>query len=67
MAPIFFGYERTPLALKKVKIALDVFDTYLKRLGKKFSASGEYLSIMWQWQQTQDDSALPCLKSSHYT
>lgn len=44
MAPIFFGYERTPLALKKVKIALDVFDTYLKRLGKKFSASGEYLS-----------------------
>lgn len=44
MAPIFFDYERTPLALKKVHIALDNFNTYLTRLGKKYAAA-DYLTI----------------------
>lgn len=39
MAPIFFDYERTPLGLKKVHIALDVFNSYLKILGKKYAAA----------------------------
>lgn len=39
MAPIFFDYERTPLALKKVHIALNNFETYLTRLGKKYAAA----------------------------
>ncbi|XP_022905921.1 glutathione S-transferase 1-1 [Onthophagus taurus] len=39
MAPIFFDYQRTPLSLKKLHIALDVFNTYLKTLGAKYSAS----------------------------
>nr|QWV59564.1 glutathione S-transferase [Lasioderma serricorne] len=39
MAPIFFDYQRTPLALKKTHIALNNFNTYLKRLGKKYAAS----------------------------
>ena len=41
MAPIFFDYSRTELGLKKVHIALDVFETYLKREGKKYSAGDE--------------------------
>lgn len=40
MAPIFFAYERTPLSLKKTNIALNNFETYLKRLGKKYAAGG---------------------------
>ncbi|KAF5304380.1 hypothetical protein FQA39_LY09759 [Lamprigera yunnana] len=44
MAPIFFDYKRTPLSLKKVHIALDVFETYLKRLGTKYVA-GDHLTI----------------------
>lgn len=39
MAPIFFDYERTPLGLKKVHIALDVFETYLTRSNTKYAAS----------------------------
>ncbi|XP_077297646.1 glutathione S-transferase 1-like [Arctopsyche grandis] len=39
MAPIFFDYQRTPLGLKKVHIALDVFNTYLTKLGKKYAAA----------------------------
>ncbi|TDG52474.1 hypothetical protein AWZ03_001304 [Drosophila navojoa] len=39
MAPIFFDYERTPMSLKKVENALDVFETYLQRLGTKYAAS----------------------------
>lgn len=39
MAPIFFDYERTPLGLKKVHIALDTFNTYLKVVGKKYVAA----------------------------
>nr|CAH7760425.1 unnamed protein product [Callosobruchus chinensis] len=38
MAPIFFDYKRTPLGLKKTKIALDNFNTYLKKLGSKYAA-----------------------------
>ncbi|KAG6441744.1 hypothetical protein O3G_MSEX001955 [Manduca sexta] len=44
MAPIFFDYERTPLGLKKVHIALDVFETYLNRFGKKYAAA-DHLTI----------------------
>ncbi|CAG9818064.1 unnamed protein product [Phaedon cochleariae] len=44
MAPIFFDYQRTPLALKKVKIALDNYNTYLKRLGSKYAA-GDNVTI----------------------
>ncbi|XP_025832350.1 glutathione S-transferase 1-1 [Agrilus planipennis] len=44
MAPIFFAYERTPLGLKKIHIALDVLNTYLERLGTKYAA-GEYVTI----------------------
>ncbi|XP_043268480.1 glutathione S-transferase 1 [Venturia canescens] len=41
MAPIFFDYERTPLALKKLKMALDVFETYLEREKTRFAASND--------------------------
>ncbi|KAF2881599.1 hypothetical protein ILUMI_24574 [Ignelater luminosus] len=44
MAPIFFDYKRTPLSLKKTEIALDVFNTYLQRLGTKYAA-GDNLTI----------------------
>lgn len=39
MAPIFFDYQRTPLGLKKVNIALEVFNTYLSRLGTAYAAA----------------------------
>ena len=39
MAPIFFAYERTPTALKKVNIALKTFETYLIREKTKYAAS----------------------------
>uniref|UniRef100_A0A1B0BMZ8 GST C-terminal domain-containing protein n=1 Tax=Glossina palpalis gambiensis TaxID=67801 RepID=A0A1B0BMZ8_9MUSC len=38
MAPIFFDYERTELGLKKVRNALSVFETYVRRLGAKYAA-----------------------------
>ncbi|SPP86436.1 uncharacterized protein LOC117588487 [Drosophila guanche] len=41
MAPIFFDYERTPMSLKKVKNALEVFETYLERLGSKYAAGDD--------------------------
>ncbi|XP_026467568.1 glutathione S-transferase 1-like [Ctenocephalides felis] len=41
MAPIFFGYERTALGLKKVHIGLRCFEEYLSRLGKKYSAGDD--------------------------
>jgi len=41
MAPIFFNYERTPLALKKVNIALATFETYMKREATKYVAGTE--------------------------
>ncbi|XP_063827577.1 glutathione S-transferase 1-1 [Ostrinia nubilalis] len=44
MAPIFFDYERTPLGLKKVHIALNVFETYLERLGTSHAAA-DHLTI----------------------
>jgi glutathione S-transferase len=45
MAPIFFAYSRTPLSLKKVHIALDNFNTYLQRTGKKYAAAGDTVVI----------------------
>lgn len=39
MAPIFFAYERTPIGLKKVNIALNTFETYLLRSGTKYAAA----------------------------
>ncbi|KAH8369183.1 hypothetical protein KR009_003624 [Drosophila setifemur] len=44
MAPIFFDYDRTPISLKKVENALDVFETYLERSGTKYAA-GDTLTI----------------------
>ncbi|XP_055616501.1 glutathione S-transferase 1-1 isoform X3 [Toxorhynchites rutilus septentrionalis] len=44
MAPIFFDYERTPLGLKKLQMALDCFETYMNRQGTKFVA-GDHLTI----------------------
>ncbi|KAH8250340.1 hypothetical protein KR026_011092 [Drosophila bipectinata] len=44
MAPIFFDYDRTPMSLKKVQNALEVFETYLERLGTKYAA-GDNLTI----------------------
>ncbi|KAK5649210.1 hypothetical protein RI129_000239 [Pyrocoelia pectoralis] len=44
MAPIFFDYKRTPLSLKKVQMALDVFNTYLQQLGTKYVA-GDHVTI----------------------
>nr|XP_016939594.2 uncharacterized protein LOC108017130 isoform X1 [Drosophila suzukii] len=44
MAPIFFDYERTPMSLKKVQNALEVFETYLERLGTKYAA-GDNITI----------------------
>ncbi|XP_035723859.1 glutathione S-transferase 1-like isoform X2 [Vespa mandarinia] len=44
MAPIFFDYKRTPLGLKKVKMALDIFNTYLQRENTIYAA-GNHLTI----------------------
>ncbi|XP_058837625.1 glutathione S-transferase 1-1 isoform X2 [Topomyia yanbarensis] len=44
MAPIFFDYERTPMGLKKLHIALEAFETYMSRLGTQFVA-GNCLTI----------------------
>lgn len=44
MTPIFFDSERTEFGLKKVNMALDVFETYLDRLGTSHAAS-ENLTI----------------------
>ncbi|XP_060802045.1 glutathione S-transferase 1-1 [Amyelois transitella] len=44
MAPIFFDYERTPFGLKRVNMALDVFETYMERLGTTHAA-GDHLTI----------------------
>lgn len=41
MAPIFFDYERTPLGLKKMKIALDIFNKYLQRENSEYAAGSE--------------------------
>jgi len=42
LAPIFFDYQRTPLSLKKTKIALDIFNTYLQRENSEYAAGSEY-------------------------
>lgn len=44
LAPMFFDYERTPMGLKKLNIALATFEEYLKRLGTKYAA-GDNLTI----------------------
>lgn len=36
MAPIFFDYPRNAMGLKRVHMALEVFEEYLKRVGKKY-------------------------------
>nr|XP_003704435.1 PREDICTED: glutathione S-transferase 1 [Megachile rotundata]XP_012143182.1 PREDICTED: glutathione S-transferase 1 [Megachile rotundata]XP_012143183.1 PREDICTED: glutathione S-transferase 1 [Megachile rotundata] len=38
VAPIYFDYPRTPLGLKKMKIALDAFNTYLQRGNTEYAA-----------------------------
>uniref|UniRef100_A0A2A4J7E4 Glutathione S-transferase n=1 Tax=Heliothis virescens TaxID=7102 RepID=A0A2A4J7E4_HELVI len=42
--PIYFDYERTPDGLKRVHRALDLFDTYLQRLGTSHAAA-DHLTI----------------------
>ena len=44
MAPIFFDYERKSMGLKKMTIALDVFNTYLQREDSEYAA-GNTLTI----------------------
>lgn len=44
MAPIFFDYQRTPIGLKKLNMALAAFETYMSRAGTKFAA-GNNLTI----------------------
>nr|QCC89040.1 glutathione S-transferase unclassified [Meteorus pulchricornis] len=41
---MFFAYERTPLGLKKMRMALDIFETYLKRTNSAYAA-GDSLTI----------------------
>lgn len=36
LAPIFFEYPRSPEGLKRVNVALGVFEEYLRRVGKKY-------------------------------
>lgn len=36
LAPIFFEYPRNSMGLKRVHMALGVFEEYLKRVGKKY-------------------------------
>lgn len=36
LAPIFFEYPRNAAGLKRVHMALEVFEEYLKRVGKKY-------------------------------
>lgn len=45
--PVFFRYPRTALSLKKTHIVLDNFNTYLKKLGKKYAAGGELLNYLF--------------------
>ncbi|KAJ8724542.1 hypothetical protein PYW08_016016 [Mythimna loreyi] len=42
--PVYFDYKRTPEGLKRVHRVLDVFDTYLSRLGTKYAAA-DHLTI----------------------
>lgn len=42
VAPMFYDYKRTPLGLKKMTIALDVFNTYLQRENTEYAASSKY-------------------------
>lgn len=44
MAPIFFDYPRGDLGKKKVELALNAFETYLKRIKTKFAA-GDNVTI----------------------
>ncbi|XP_034948701.1 glutathione S-transferase 1 [Chelonus insularis] len=44
LAPMFFAYERTALGLKKVKMSLDVFETYLTRTNYSYAAA-DFLTI----------------------
>lgn len=39
VGPMFFDYPRTVSALKRVHMAMEVFEEYFKRLGKKYVAS----------------------------
>nr|CAH7760427.1 unnamed protein product [Callosobruchus chinensis] len=44
LEPIFFTYERSPLLLKKARIALKSFNSHLTRLGSKYVA-GDHITI----------------------
>lgn len=36
LAPIFFEYPRNDVGLKRVNMALEVFEEYMRRVGKKY-------------------------------
>ena len=42
--PIYFDYKRTPEGLKRVHRVLNLFDTYLERLGTSYAAA-DHLTI----------------------
>lgn len=44
MAPIFFDYPRSDMGKKKVELALNVFETYLKATNTKY-ATGDNVTI----------------------
>ncbi|XP_058127975.1 glutathione S-transferase 1 [Anopheles ziemanni] len=44
MAPIFFDYQRTDIGLKKLNLALEAFETYLKKSGSTYVA-GDSVTI----------------------
>lgn len=44
MAPIFFDYPRSDMGKKKVEIALNAFETYLKTTNTKY-ATGDNVTI----------------------
>jgi glutathione S-transferase len=44
VGPMFFDYPQTEMGLKRLKMAIGVFDEYLRRLGKKYVA-GDQVTI----------------------
>lgn len=44
MAPIFFDYPRDAAGMKRVKMALSTFETYLKQYNTKYAA-GDHVTL----------------------
>ena len=52
---MFYDYKRTPLGLKKITIALDVFNTYLQRENTEYAASSKYWALAWKFSISYKD------------